>query len=274
MRYVRKQLDIRRVIGPAAAAATAVVFALATTVPASAAPTTTAWDSFDLGRYMAQSGACNVQLQTARLSAGTPAYISAVVHEQNSPNPCLAVLQRSGNGGKTWTQVGVKLIVAPAPIRFEDFAVSRATYAGPGSRARACVWTTKTPRRCTPAITVAAGKGVPASPALPDSFYRAGLGVNDCWGQVNSTTLRKQRGSSADAMFLVKRATCVGWIQVSDDKGHTWRTVYPRVVFTADSDHPLVQAYLAPHPDGPGRIARACFQEPAASKTISCTLSW
>jgi hypothetical protein len=270
---VLKQRRIRRYLFAAMPAAAAVVFALAGAVPAQAAVITTAWNGFSLGRYMVRSGACTVQLQTSRLTGDAPAYISAELLQGFTADKCMAVLLRSGNGGKTFTQVGVKLILPPDPAG-QVLAISRATYDGPGEKARACVWTAKTRRVCTFAITLGAGKGVPANPALPASFDRAFIGANDCGGQLNSTTLTKQRGSFVDASFEVKRTVCVGWIQVSDDKGKTWRTVYPRTVFSANADNPLVQAYLGPHPDGPGRIARVCTQSPAESKATFCTVSW
>lgn len=271
------QLRISRFIGGVATVVAAFAIGLASAVPASASVITTAWNAFNYGRYSVMSGMCDVQLQTSRVSADTPAYVSAYAAQADTPYVCTAMLERSGNGGKTWSQVGATLTLPPAHLPkgryLSDLVVSQATYDGPGWRARACVRTSKTPLKCTLALSMPAGKGVPASPALPASFFRAFIGVDNCGAQLNSTTFNKQRGSAADVVFQAKAGPCTGWLEVSANKGKTWRSLSPRVAFAPNTANPLVLAYLRPQPDGTGLVARACFVSPPDAR-VWCSVAW
>ncbi len=271
-------MKLRRIAHVLGAVAGAAVIMLASGVPASASVVSTGWNSFGGPADTAVSGACMVEFQTSRLSSDTPAYIAAEAFQTGAPSTCVAVLERSANGGKAWRQAG-SVTLPPLPYGYTDFAITKAAYDGPGYKARACVRTSqKTPVQCTPAVTVGSGKGTPASPALPASIEQKGTSAGDgahyCFAQLNSTTRAKQRNSQADALFITRDALCAGWIEVSAGKGKKWTTVSPRVAFQGNASNPVVQAYLGPHPDGTGRVARVCVQVPAVSKEVLCSLTW
>jgi hypothetical protein len=269
-----KLRKIGNVLGVIAGAAIIIV---TSGVPASASVVSNGWNGFGGPADTAVSGACMVEFLTSRLSSDTPAYITAEAFQMGAPSTCSAALERSANGGKSWRQVG-KVTLPPEPYGYTDFAITKDAYDGPGYQARACVWTSQKTLRCTPAVTLGAGEGTPASPALPASINQkgtsAGGGGHFCFAQLNSTTRTKQRDSQVDALFVTRDALCVGWIQVSADKGKKWTTVSPRVAFQGNASNPAVQAYLGPHPDGTGRIARVCVQVPAASIRVICSWTW
>jgi hypothetical protein len=263
----------------AAGAAFATGAATAAAAPASAGNVTTAWVSLG-GNDALFEGWCTGYLITSRISSATPAYVAAYLYDQGQLGGCSVVLQRSSDGGKTWRQAGAKSAIPS--MHYDTFASSLTTavYDGPGYRARVCLSAFGFSRQCTKAITVGAGKGRPANPALPASFSvvdggtSAGGASGWCTASLNSTTLKKERASSVDADFSSVRTPCVGWIEVSANKGETWTSRSPRAAFQGSVSIPVVQAFLGPQRDGTGHIARVCVQAPAVSKEVLCSRTW
>jgi len=265
-------------LGAVAAVAASAVIATSAAAIAATPDITTAWVPIG-GSNLAYAGTCIGNLISSQVSAGAPAYVAAYADDEEDFTGCALTLQRSANGGKTWHVVRSRTI-PPTKTHGDASAITADVFDGPGYRARACVITAGMPRRCTPAITLAAGTGVPASPAQPASFtliargLSAGNGSAWCGASMASTTVKKQAGSAVDAAFQVVRTACVYWIQVSANKGKTWASTGPRVVIAPPAGNPIVQAFLGPQPDGPGLIARTCAQAPDISATVICGHTW
>jgi hypothetical protein len=272
---------ISSVVGVAVSAAAVVMAALAS--PASAA-VPGGW--IDAGAGIAASSACQVRLQSSRLSADSPAYVSALEFAEGQPDTCTAELERSHDGGKTWSAVSAKVTLPPVPAPFSGMAVTTAAYDGPGYLARACVKSSLAAASCTSAVSAGAGAvsagagaGIPLSPAIPASYpgpgTSAGSGSRFCNVGLWTTTTKKAATSSVDAVLESRGALCVAWIQVSANKGKTWTTVSAHEGFRGTRANPVVEGFLAPHRIGTvTTLARVCAQVPAVSAKAICSRSW
>lgn len=146
---------------------------------------------------------------------------------------------------------------------------------GPGHKARACLQVAQRVR-CTGAVTLKASAARPAMQSLPASYVRRGVasqaGLVGCFAVLASSTRVKSGVSSVDALFVAQGSgVCTGSVQVSVNRGKTWRTVSPTQPVRASSVTGAL-GFSGRYFDGSKLLARACVQ--AAGGKRECTSGW
>jgi hypothetical protein len=237
----------------------------------------TAPSSFLAGATATHSG-CDIGLISSRLSASTPADVAAEVDSQHPGHTCTGFVERSSNGGKTWSVASAK-VALPSAGGLDGVANTGLVYDGPGYKARACVQPAGSKSvYCTSATTLAKGSGTATSPALPPSYLRKEALVERgqasvCAGDLASTTTTKKAGASVDGLLVsLGGDPCTAWVQSSANKGKTWTTVSPVQSYPSRASTPVI-AFTARYADAPGHLARLCVKD-MTSKKLNCSGSW
>jgi hypothetical protein len=245
-----------------------------------AALAATAPSSYLAGATTTHSG-CFAGLMSARLSASTPADVAAEVESEHPGHTCTGFVERSSNGGKTWSVASAK-VALPSVSGLEGFANTGLVYDGPGYKARACAQPAGSKSvYCTSATTLAKGGGTATSPALPPSYLRKEALVSRvsstssgvCVGELASTTTTKRAGASVDGIIFAVADPCTAWVQSSTNKGKTWTTVSPVQASPAGNASTTIIAFTARYADAPGHLARLCVKD-MTSKKLNCSGSW
>lgn len=276
------------------AVASGIAFALAGSASGSAASgsaaavpaprVSTGWTQFASLAYTANSSSCTVTLLTSRLSAATPAFIAAEAYQQSAPFTCVGTLQRSTDGGKTWSRVGAPATLpAKVPFDYTFFANTSGAYDGPGYTARACAKAPNAALACTAAITLGAGPGFPPGVVLPASTVQRGTSAGNvsvvCNASLESTTVAKKTTTRVDGVFTAGSSSsaastlCRGWLETSANNGKTWRVFSATVTFRAPAKT-VTEDFVGTHFDGIPHLARVCVQAPAVSAKVYCSLAW
>jgi hypothetical protein len=219
---------------------------------------------------------CSTGLYSTQVTAGAPAYVSAIGSNVFAGKPCVIELERSANKGKTWKVIAPKLTV-PAAAVITD-AKTANYYDGPGNEARACIVGPKSVLHCGHAIALAKGKGTPAGGAEPVSYSKATVVDHATTGYCGTalytfTPVKKASSKAgADVVGLFLKTTCSMYLQESRNGGKTWTTV--SATYTLPAKAAETGGYtLITFPDGPGRLARSCVRA-GTSKTAFCTTAW
>jgi len=218
------------------------------------------------------------------VSAGDPPYVSAQAFQLSAPFTCAGTLQRSTDGGKTWSQAGAQATVPAITTKVVNFfANTSAAYDGPGYSTRACAKASNAALTCTAAITLGPGTGTPLGVVLPASTARAGSSAGNttviCGAELESTTLAKGTGSRVDGVFnagsssSTSNSQCKGWLETSANKGKTWQVFSPTVTFSAPAKT-VTYGYIGTRFDGTPHLARACVEAPTVSAKVYCTFPW
>jgi hypothetical protein len=210
----------------------------------------------------ANGAGCTAVLLSEQVTAGGPAYVSGYLQNVEAGRACSGWLERSANGGQTWSALpGV--VRAPSAAGFTDWVKLGERKAGPGRRARVCFRMKASP---------AAADGFP----LPLSYLRAhrtfGTTTSgECVAYVSSSTVAKKAGTRASGLFVAFGAVCTGFEQTSANGGATWTTVSRRFVFSSKTPA-TAWSFTATHPDGTGRLARACVA--LGTARARCSPAW
>jgi hypothetical protein len=218
---------------------------------------------------------CTAVLLSEQVTAGGPAYVSGYVENVHAGNTCTGWLERSANGGKSWS-LASSLVLVPSVSGFTDWAKLGEKYDGPGFKARVCFQIGSGSRAyCTRGVGLRGSSAKPDGFSVPLSYFRAHLAVGtptqECTAYLSSTSVVKKASTSADGFFTAFGATCTGWEEVSANHGKTWTTVSRYFIFSSKAPA-TVWAFTAIHPDGTGRIARACVALGAGKPY--CTAAW
>lgn len=224
------------------------------------------------------TGACEVFLLSAQVSAGGPAYVSAVVANSGTKT-CTGWIERSTNKGKTWTTVSPRVAVPhstpPAYAKTADY------YDGPGDLARACYQYGTGKASCGSAVTLKSSTAKDAGSSLPLSYERTSVNAstsnNGCFGGLASTTTAKKSTSSVDALIYnvstsLNKAgtTCTGVLQESTNGGKSWKTVSASHAVPSPANT-IAYGFTSTYADGTGHLARVCIT--LASKQ-HCSKGW
>lgn len=266
-----------RIIAAAVTAAAALGLVLGGSLSASAAPVianisylVVAHTPFSTGRY------CAAVLLSEQIKSAGPPYVSGYVENIHVGKPCLGWVERSANGGKTWS-VSSSVVRAPSTPGFTDFVKLGEQKDGPALRARACYQAGAAgPVHCTRGVSLKASSAPADGFPVRLSYLRAvvPLGTStsgECFAYVSTTTTVKKAGTLADGFFVAFGATCTGYEQTSADGGVTWTTVSREFTFSSTAPA-TVWAFTGVHPDGTGRLARACVVLGAGK--AHCTTAW
>jgi hypothetical protein len=260
-----------------ATTATATGLVFTGTVPAFAASNPT---TFAVGPNTSHSG-CAVALFYSRVSASTPADVSADVDSTHPGHTCTAWVERSGTKATKWTVASAKSAL-PSVGGLTGVANTGLVYDGPGYKARACVQAAGSSTvTCTSAMSLAKGSGTATSPALSASYERgtasvfrvtsSGIG-GVCVGLVASTTTKKT-GAKVVGLLASLGDPCTAWIQTSANRGKTWTTVSPVVSYKSATKTGEGAAFTAHYADNPGHLARICVKD-LTSKQQNCSGGW
>ena len=221
---------------------------------------------------------CSASVLSAAVSAGDPAYVSAMV-TNTAPNACAGWLQSSVNGG-AWTDVSPQQSVPggqgvnnPAWYKTANY------YAGPGTRIRACLQYQSgvtTGSQCSNPVSLAASTATPANDGTPVLYAQkhqpAGTssGQGQCSAYVNTSTVSKAATSQA-TMLLQEQSSvaCTGWLESSTDNGSTWAQATP--TYSLPLSNTVDYAFSPAVADGTGQLVRACVQGTGAKV---CTAAW
>jgi hypothetical protein len=221
---------------------------------------------------------CGVVLLSEQVKPAGPPFVAGYVENVHSGKTCVGWLERSANGGKTWS-ISSSVVLTPSAAGFTDFVKLGEQRDGPALKARVCFQVgSATKVYCTKGASLKASSATVDGFPVQLSYLRArvvvGTSTSECLAYVSTTTVAKKAGTLADGFFVAFGATCVGFEQTSANGGKTWTTVSRRFTFSskAGSAPPTVWAFTAVHPDGTGRVARACVK--LTTGTAQCTTAW
>lgn len=226
------------------------------------------------------NAACGVLLVSAQVSSGGPGYVSAFVANSGTKT-CTGWIERSANKGKTWTTISKRIAV---PHTSAGAFGKTADYYTGGDRARPCYQYGTGKASCGPAVTLKASKAKDSGASLPVSYVRTQTSISSssaqCAALLASTTTAKKSASSVDAFVdnvseLLDKAgsSCTAVVQVSSNKGKSWKTVSGSHVVPAPADAVAI-GFTATFADGTGHLARVCVALASSPKKQNCTKSW
>jgi hypothetical protein len=271
---------LKRSMMTAAAIGAAGAIAAGGSIPALAA--TTSGVRYEAVQYATTLGpngtACYAAVLSAAVSAGKPAYVSAMV-ENTLAFACTGWLQSSVNGG-AWKDVSPKQSVPGGQgLNNEAWYKTANYYAGPGTRIRACIQV-QVPMpgaTCSGPVSLASSTAKPASDGTSVYYAHRQQSVNiingesQCFAFLSSSTKSKASTSHVNMIlggeFLVQ--TCTGWLESSTNNGKTWEQATP--TYSLNSFWRLDYAFSPAVTDGTGHLVRACVQLNATKK---CTAAW
>ena len=270
---------LKRSIMAVAAIGAAAAIAADGAIPASAATTSgVRYQQIQTATILLGPGVdqCTVIALSAAPSAGSPAYVSALV-ENWAPGACTGWIESSVNGG-AWTNVSPQQ-VAPAGQGPNNPALFKTAnyYAGPGTSVRACIeYGSAAATKCTSAVTLAASTATPADDATPVYWGQSvsvtiDSGPNMCFAAVNTSTLTKAATSQAALNLHAQYdgLPCTGWLESSSDNGHTWTQVTS--TYSLTNAGAQTYAFSPAVADGTGQLVRACAQSTGAKV---CSKGW
>ncbi len=254
-----------RLIAAVLAAATAAGLALGGSANASAAPVlaNTSYSVVGLVSHTtnAVSGAgCTAVLLSEQIAAGDPAYVSGYVQNVEAGKACSGWLERSANGGQTWTDSSA-IVRAPSTAGFTDWVKLGEQKDGPALKARVCFRIGAAARMyCTAGVRLKASPapagGFPVRLSFLRSHVVAGTAASECVAYVSTTSVVKKAGTLASGLFVAFGAVCTGFEQTSVNGGK-WMTVSRTFAFSSKAPA-TTWSFTAPQADGTGRLARAC----------------
>lgn len=224
----------------------------------------------------ANGAGCTAVLLSEQVTAGDPAYVSGYLQNVEAGKACSGWLERSANGGQTWS-VLPGVVRAPSRTGFTDWVKLGEHKDGPASKIRACFRIGTAARKyCTKGVSLKASPAAADGFAVQLSYLRSHVTVGtttsgECVAYVSSTTVAKNAGTRASGLFVAFGAVCTGFEQTSVNGGATWTTVSRRFVFSSKTPA-TVWSFTATHPDGTGRLARACVALGAAK--ARCSGAW
>jgi hypothetical protein len=215
---------------------------------------------------------CTVVLLSEQITASGPAFVSGYLRNVVAGKTCAGWLERSANGGKTWS-VSSAAVRAPSAPGFTDWLKLGEQKDGPALRARVCLQVgTAAKLYCTRGVSLKASaapvKGFPVRLSYLRSNVLVSTSASECVAFGSTTTKVKKAGTLASGVFVAFDATCTGYEQTSADGGKTWTTVSRFFVFSSKAGA-TVWAFTGLHPDGTGRLARACVKLGAGA--ANCT---
>lgn len=248
------------------------------TIPAPAATTSgVRYQAVQHAFARGPNGTCYATVLSAALSAGHPAYVSAMV--QNSTTElCTGWLESSVNGG-AWKDVSPEQNVpgrqglnpAQGPwYKTADY------YAGPGTRIRACVIvpTVGAGPQCSGPVSLGGTTAKPASDGT--SVYYPGqryVSTGHYCGAWLSSSTKSKASTTHVNMTLMGQAVVplctTGWLESSTNHGKTWEQATP--TYSLNTLSGLEYAFSPAVADGPGHLVRACVKGNAAKK---CSAAW
>lgn len=222
---------------------------------------------------------CNVTVLSAAVSAGNPAYVSAMV-TNTLRLACWSWLQSSVNGG-AWKDVSpMQRLPRGNGLRKEAWYKTANYYAGPGTSIRACVQVrTRLPGgpSCSGPVSLASSTATPASDATSVYWARrlfASISVHygHCGVSLSSSTRSKASTSDVSLTLLGGDLPqrCTGWLESSTNQGKTWEratSTYSLLPLISGAEYAFSSAVA----DGTGNLVRACVKGNAAKK---CTAAW
>jgi hypothetical protein len=221
------------------------------------------------------SNGCTAVLLSEQVTAGDPAYVSGYLQNVQAGKACAGWLERAASGGKTWT-ISSAVVHAPSAAGFTDWVKLGEQKDGPALKARVCFQVgTAATVYCTKAVSLKASPAPATGFPVALSYLRAqavvGTPTSECVAYVSTSTRVKKAGTLASGLFAAFGATCTGYEQTSADGGKTWTTVSRLFVFSSKAPA-TVWSFTAKHPDGTGRLARACVALGAGK--ARCTTRW
>lgn len=268
-----------RVIAAVVTAATAAALVAGGSADASAAPVIANVSYSVVGVVShatgtAGSSGCEAVLLSEQVKPAGPAYVSGYLQNVDAGKKCTGSLERSGNGGRTWSMVRPS-VVAPSNAGFTDWVKLGEQQDGPAFKARACFRVGSAAKLyCTRGVSLKKSPepkdGFPVQLSYLRAQKVAGTAQSECVAYESSTTVVKNAGTRASGLFVAFGATCTGFEQTSVNGGVTWTTVSRRFVFSSKTPA-TVWSFTAGHPDGPDRLARACV---VLGTTRACTSPW
>jgi hypothetical protein len=249
------------------------------TIPAPAATTSgVRYQAVQYASAAGPNGTCYATVLSAAISAGKPAYVSAMV-ENSLTFACTGWLQSSVNGG-AWKDVSPKQSVPGGqglnPANGAWYKTAN-YYAGPGTRIRACI-RVQVPMpgaTCSGPVSLASSTAKPASDGT--SVYYAhrqqsvGIGYQ-CFAFLSSSTKSKASTTHVNLTLLGDAVvpTCTtGWLESSTNNGKTWEQATPTYSLNIVSG--IEYAFSPAVADGTGHLVRACVKGNAAKK---CSAAW
>jgi hypothetical protein len=226
------------------------------------------------------NAACGVLLVSAQVSSSGPGYVSAFVANSGTKT-CTGWIERSANKGKTWTTISKRVAVPHAASG--TFAKTADYYTGT-DRVRPCYQYGTGKASCGSAVTLKASKAKDSGGSLPVSYVRTQTSISSsstqCAALLASTTATKTKTSSVDAFAdnfsesLTKAgSSCTAVVQVSANKGKSWKTVSGSHVVPAPASA-IAIGFTATFADGTGHLARVCVALASSPKKQHCTKSW
>jgi hypothetical protein len=223
------------------------------------------------------NGACFATVLSAALSAGKPAYVSAMVKNVR-PEACTGWLQNSVNGG-AWKDVSPKQGVPGGTWSNPAWYKTANYYAGPGTRIRACIQVPilRVPPLCSGPVSLASSTAKPASDGTSVYYAQQWVGihpggVNQCNAWLNSSTKSKASTTHVNMILqgLAVVPTCTtGWLESSTNNGKNWAQATP--TYSLNTLSGLEYAFSPAVADGTGHLVRACVKGNAAKK---CSAAW
>jgi hypothetical protein len=274
---------LKRSMMTAAAIGAASAIVAGGTIPAPAATTSgVRYQAVQHAFARGPNGTCYATVLSAALSAGHPAYVSAMV--QNSTTKlCTGWLENSVNGG-AWKDVSPEQNVPGRqglnPAQGAWYKTAN-YYAGPGTRIRACVIvpTVGAGPQCSGPVSLGGTTAKPASDGTsvyyPHMQQWVGIhpgGVNQCNAWLNSSTKSKASTTHVNMILqgLAVAPLCTtGWLESSTNNGKNWAQATPTYSLNLVSG--LEYAFSPAVADGPGHLVRACVKGNAAKK---CSAAW
>jgi hypothetical protein len=253
-----------RIIAVAAAAATGLVLGIApnaVAVPAIADISYSVVADVSHITKLSNMSQCAAVLLSEQVSPGGPGYVSGYIENVHAGKTCLGWLERSTNGGMTWS-ISSSVVIVPSAPGFTDWVKLGEQQDVAPLRARVCFQIgSATKIYCTRGASLKPSTAPVVGFPVQLSYLRArvinGTPTGYCTAYVSTTSIVKKATTRADGFFNAFGATCVGSEQTSVDGGKTWTTVSRFFVFTSKAPA-FVWSFTAVHPDGIGRIARAC----------------
>jgi hypothetical protein len=222
---------------------------------------------------------CLAIVLSAAVSAGNPAYVSAMVMN-TSADACTGWLQNSVNGG-AWTDVSPKQSV-PGGRRLTwgkaPWYKTANYYAGPGTRIRECLLVPLpgASAHCSGPVSLAASTATPASDGT-SVYYRRNQGVSAgsggviCGAVLNSSTKSKASTTYVSMILQGEAVTpaCSGWLELSTNNGQAWEHATP--TYSLNRLSGIEYAFPPAVADGTGYLVRACVRVYRAKR---CSAAW
>jgi hypothetical protein len=270
----KRSMIISAVIG-----AIGVIVAGGTISPAMAA--TTSGVRYQMVQHVTMVGPngteCNANVLSAEVSAGRPAYASAVV-TNDLPATCTGWLQSSVKGG-AWKDVSPRQsLTGRLGLDNPTWDKTANYYAGPGTRIRACILVAPTKSAlCTGPVSLAASTAKPANDGTSVFFAQKQKTVSiiisgpPCLAFPSSDTKSKTGTSRVNLTLeeIDSPFTCTGWLESSTNNGKTWAPA--TATYSVVGSVGLEYAFSPAVADGTGRLVRACIKVNAGTR---CSAGW